>query len=406
MVRLKKITSDMKLCTYVSLFICSIYLSNFFAAVSEVISIPYSLYNTALKAVVVISFVLLIRTILVRVDRNICIYLIISSLVVLLGVVAFPENRSIFLENSVLFFSMCATFYIAISSIRDFGMLLDYLTKMSHIIAGFDFLLLLFIIMGKITTFSNGGYSMGLGYSTALPTMLLIYDGIKKKKALSAIGAMILFLTMIIGGSRGPLFEVVLFFFFVSVKKQGKQKYEKALLIGAFLVAVLACYRPILQVLASLLKLFGIMRTKVIVTMNTSLFYSSGRSEMYETLIQEIIKHPFAVRGINAEWHLLDVYAHNFVLELLYQFGIILGGVLVILVFALMIRCLCMRINNELRILCLCMLFASVPSLLVSGSIWTNFYFWGWIALCHKALSQSVRKLDASGNRIVAAAGC
>jgi len=68
-------------------------------------------------------------------------------------------------------------------------------------------------------------------------------------------------------------------------------------------------------------------------------------------------------------------------LELLYQFGIILGGFLVIFIFILFIFSVFRKQKTTLDNLVFTFAVISIVHLMVSSTLWQNVDFWVWIGL-------------------------
>ena len=100
---------------------------------------------------------------------------------------------------------------------------------------------------------------------------------------------------------------------------------------------------------------------------------------------------PFAVRGINAEWAVIGIYAHNIAVELLYQLGCVAGGAVILFILGRIIRTLTLTELDDQKLLCMIFMFASIPQLMVSGSLWTNYVFWMWSAFMSRLIQDQRR---------------
>ena len=135
-----------------------------------------------------------------------------------------------------------------------------------------------------------------------------------------------------------------------------------------------------LELLSVFLEQYGI-ESRTLDLLQQEEIYTSGRDKLYTKLLEIVLEDPLAVRGICAEWSVIGVYAHNIVLELVYQFGVIGGGCIVLIIFSCAISSFFFTPMNEDGMLELIFACMSLTHLMFSSSLWTNYTFWAWIAL-------------------------
>ncbi len=393
---------ESRLCSFIAAVVFCIFLTNISAGLSYSLGIDFSYVSTLLKVLLGIMFVLRVEIIAKRFNKHLFFYVVISFLVILINYLLFPDlNR--FFKNTVLsFLTFCMTTYLICYSITDFELLKRQLTRISFAISAMTILFLIGVFSGKILSFNDNRYSMGLGYSCTIPAIILTIDAVQKKRMVSIISVIALSVTIVSFGSRGPIIELILFAAFFSVRYLfNKRKYFQSALILLVITVTLLFYKNLLSFFSLLLQRSGI-QSRVIRVLTTQTLYLSGRDTFYEILIPIIRDNPFAIRGINAEWDILGIYAHNFIIELLYQFGIVLGTAIVMLIIVRMVKTLFIKEIDVSGILCLMFMFASIPQLFVSGSLWTSYTFWLWMAIYSKIMTtkQYIGKYDLELRRI------
>ena len=186
---------------------------------------------------------------------------------------------------------------------------------------------------------------------------------------------------MFLYGSRGPLLGISLFIIFFGLRYFFSHKHY---LIGVLLVLMLALilvfHEQILMAIDAFLNGHGIT-SRTAYLFAHSMNHDSGRFDIWKTLWTGIAKDPFLVRGINADYLVVGTYAHNLFIELLYQHGVILGGIGCVLVIYKVFETLRLDGNSAISMLCLVFMFSSIPSLMISGSLWTTQNFWIWLAI-------------------------
>ena len=306
--------------------------------------------------------------------------IIVSFLVISLNLLFFTNSQ--FTDTVITYTTMCLTSFLAIDSLRDFSLLKQYLIKTSRIIAVFGILFLLLGFSNVISSLRIGGYRMGLGYACMTCVMMLLWSFAEKKKIMDLIGAVGLLALILIYGSRGPLVGIFLFAVYFGTRYFHK-KGQNIMCVLLFIVMVVftISFRNIMKTINKLLLGMGISSRTAYLFSDKSLIYGAGRNTIWSAIIEEIEKNPYRMRGINAEYSILGEYAHNMILELIYQFGIVIGGVIIFWLFAKMIETLRLNIEADVSVLCLIFMFACIPSLMFSGSLWVNQNFWIWLAL-------------------------
>ena len=124
-------------------------------------------------------------------------------------------------------------------------------------------------------------------------------------------------------------------------------------------------------------------------------FYSSGRDSIYDNLISSMKEDPIKIRGLYADrvffqfnYKSLDfwvsddnrsrIYAHNVFIEILYDFGILLGGFIVIVIILKiinMIKILLSELSDDIKRIIVCIFSFSFAPTLVSRSFLVYPYF-------------------------------
>lgn len=375
------ISPEVKLCRYIAIVVLFIFLTNLSAGLSTIYAFNAELISNILKIILGILFLFCIPTVVKRFDRHLFVFTCCAVLVTLINCVIFPKLNVYFYNTLIYFFSVCLTTYIICYQIRDYELLIKEITKISYIIAALSFFLLIGIFTGLFHSFNNNVYSMGLGYSCIIPAIFLSIDAVKNKRILSFVGVFFFAALIITVASRGPLVELFLFISFFLIRYLIKQKkYIKGTLLIVGIILLLVFYKDLLLLFGGVLQQRG-LQNRVVRTMTTGSLFLSGRDELYGTLVPEIIKNPFGIRGINAEYAVLGIYAHNFIIELIYQFGLVIGGVIVFFVLWRVGKTVFLKDIDNQKVVCIGLMFACIPQLFVSSSLWTNYIFWMWLAI-------------------------
>lgn len=243
------------------------------------------------------------------------------------------------------------------------------------------------ILIGLLTgLFSLATYETSIGYSALLAEVCLLYK-IREKQG---IGKMIYFaavciylVLVILYGSRGPVLVFVAFTLYDFVYRQ-KQIGAKKKIIVAFFVAIAIVF--IIEYSGSLIYILntelvnGGINSRTLNLLTTNLAHDSGRGEIYSVIINQISEHPFLIRGIASDTVIIadHQYTHNIFLELLYEFGIAVGGIMCIYILRKALTSISFKrfsVDPLESILCI----VAIVQLLFSSTLWMNVVFWLWI---------------------------
>lgn len=109
--------------------------------------------------------------------------------------------------------------------------------------------------------------------------------------------------------------------------------------------------------------------------------FDSGRSILREKVIAAIFKNPLGY-GLSSDVYFAGAYVHNIFLELLVEFGVIFGSILIVALVLLIVKVLVNR-NIEWKIKNVFWLFicASLIKLLISGTYLTDPYVYFMIGM-------------------------
>lgn len=131
----------------------------------------------------------------------------------------------------------------------------------------------------------------------------------------------------------------------------------------------------ILKSLYSLLLRYGIRSRSISLFLRDSV-HLSGRSEIYDLVINEIARNPLIGIGIAGDRLLIGGgYVHNFFIEIIGNFGIIIGSILAIALIIIMLRPLASKELIKYNMVSIWISLGFV-SLMVSGSYLESMNFW------------------------------
>lgn len=372
----EKTISDLLAIIFFSLIIV-----NFSPVVASITGIPHAIVSMSAKIFLVVWGVIKAPVLFRRFKPAMVLLPLIVLSVLFLGLTLFNETLEQLLDTSGQFATLCLPAMIYCFALRDYEQLRKSFVRMSYIISMFTVFIFVLGFSAIRSYFSSETYAMSLGYAYLIPILFLVQDYIAEKKIVSLLCGILLMVFVVAYGSRGPLLGIALF----SIVYLFRHLIRKKKLVPLFIMIVTAIvimsqYELILSMILKMALKLGI-NSRTLLLLSYDLQNDSGRSYIQQPLIREIMAHPLMIRGINADYLLVGIYAHNIVIELLYEFGVILGGAMILYLAWCVARTVFSDITDTEKGVCFIFMCASITELLVSGSLWTCQTFWIWFVL-------------------------
>ncbi len=233
-------------------------------------------------------------------------------------------------------------------------------------------------------------YGLNFGYRVVISLIFFLVLFVYNKKIIDLIFCIVSFLIVLLAGSRGAFVcigSAVLLLYFFSWKHIRNQKklFLRMIFLIILLIIIFHNYTFILNELIRLLEKSNISGRIIQMLLNGTITNDSGREGIYSIAL-EMIRHfkPFGygfygdryVIGRNYYWG----YPHNLFLELLIQYGVILGGFLILILLFNIIRMIIQCNDKSWQLLLITMLCSSMK-LMLSDSFWYYWPFWALIAI-------------------------
>ena len=244
--------------------------------------------------------------------------------------------------------------YIFIGLIIDYEQHKDLLLAISRL-ALFIELFVQFLIQLGITNSmgraddGTSGEQMVAAYDFIFAAMYLFMEAEHSRKAVDVVLASLSFILLLFMGTRGPIVVYGFFImgYFIVFKKYEKFNLSKKILICLFFYLFYSFIDVVLLLLMPLANAIG-FSTRVFDAISSGAFVnleeSNGRDSIWETCFDALKYHPegygwggdrYVVVG---DWYDFFGYAHNFAVEILVQFGWVIGGVMLLSLFILLLR--------------------------------------------------------------------
>lgn len=229
---------------------------------------------------------------------------------------------------------------------------------------------------------------MSFSYNLVFATIFSIVYFFEKKKILSLIAAIIGGIMIFLAGARGPLVCVLfslMAYFLISKASAAKKIFMVLFLLTGGLI-ILLLWTPLLTMLKESADSLGISSRTIDLLLEGDIFSDSSRGEIQQKIIEGFSLLGSGLYGdrVLGENH----YAHNLVIELIAQWGYLLGAVLFAGLGVLFFQGFRTK-NARLQLLIMVFFSAGFVKLMFSGSYLShNAVFFALLAACVNAIEE------------------
>lgn len=266
-----------------------------------------------------------------------------------------------------------------------------------------NILILIYILCSPIfLTMNFDSYDSGtlMSYSyVVLPLIIAIIIkitllGVKKKKEWILILLALPYLYFIFTYSSRNIYLASLFCLIVCLVMK-KKVYVKVIILAIMMILMFVVFQNALNILYSIqTELSKFDLSFKIIDKNIELIeredISNGRDVIYKKALQGIKEVPILGRGIASFNETYGTYPHNFILQMLYE-----GGIVLLLIFSVPIlyagyvMIFGKNISRQNEFLLVFLFCNAIIRLLISFEYWRELYFWMLITLSLTMLASS-----------------
>ncbi len=251
----------------------------------------------------------------------------------LLTVLIYPQNVEYITYNYSYYIAFCIpAFFIGLSCNEFDDNMFRIIANVSciSIVASYVFT---FMYVSKNSTVVD---ELGQSYSVLLCTLMIGGYYFSKKKKIYLIMYLLGVIYALSLGSRGPIIcvcvhSVLCLFFSSKLRLPNKIAISFAIFLVVMIVLKTSIYNDFLITVQRLLKQNN-MSTRVIdfLLSGEYISHTSGRDEIYDQLFILLRERPLVGYGLFGEWPFIHWNAHELYLEVLFEYGYILGSILII----------------------------------------------------------------------------
>lgn len=307
----------------------------------------------------------------------------IAIFVFMINYLLFQNNQVYIRELIFPFFFMCLPAFVYSMSLDDWNVLKQVMKKASFVIFIFGTILGILIFSGGATV---GAYSMSLSYYMLLPTIMYIDDFFDNLSLRALLFSLVSLLVILALGSRGALLCTAVFVVLKFIKSNSKLNFKRVffyLVLFGMSISMIVNFDRILEFIQYFLLKFGINSRSIMLLLRDNIFLSSGRNSIYQNLTGEISNNPLFGIGLGGDRVDGLGYAHNLFLEVMADFGVIAGVIIIIALILLILNSLLIKDKEKYNML-IVWLGLGFVDLMVSGSYLIDMKFWILIGMLTK----------------------
>ncbi len=303
-----------------------------------------------------------------------------------------PEANQGVIVDVVVF---CIPCFLLAGCVRDFSSVYKYLLLIMQIAPYFHILSFLFLDSGQLD--EDEAYSQSMSYRYLFPAIVLLSDVLSRFSFKSLIPFVICLFLIIAYGARGPLASLFLFavlYWLVMFRNIGiKKLILPILLFAALAIYVITHFEQVIDYLVNQMSSLNSSVRIFQMVMDESVVEDEARGNYAAQCLKRVMENPFWGTGpVNDRVYLWNIYhsdrgvasmyPHNFFVEILTQFGLFFGIVLIAVFLHNIYKSLKETANIETLKLLLVFIGAYFFPLMFSGSYIETKGFYILIAFC------------------------
>lgn len=267
------------------------------------------------------------------------------------------------------------------------------------------YLLLFWSLLRIKSSISNGGftrvfengviskntYDMAVGYRLLFVSIIFMLEAIKKeyryRKFWFIFLSFVSTILMFVFGSRSAFISLIIFwtlyyFFYKNETNNIKSIIKKISWTIFFLItsSILASEK-ILVITSNILEKVGLKSRMLNSLIEGNITLDSGRNRLWAMAIEMIQENPILGAGVYADRAKGGIYCHQIILEILLDFGMIFGTMIILYMIIMSTKMLLKCWNKEWKLLFLIFFSLTIIRLNISSSFWYDTNFWICIAI-------------------------
>lgn len=256
----------------------------------------------------------------------------------------------------------------------------------------------------------NAEYDLGLGYSLAFVTLVFASRYMQKKNLIHLAASIFALLLTVQNGSRGALLCIFLFVFLnFIIKREDSFKNKPKFYLSIMFIIMISVYvyfnyNLILKNIGELFTQMGLSSRTINAMINGTLTEDNGRSIIVRRAYTAIKEGGFWGLGAYGDRPYIAPYywwgyCHNIFLEILCNFGLFFGSILILILVYSIVNIL-LKKKNIYYTYTFIVFLCSCAKMLLSDTIWGYPDFWAFLGIMfmYPKYGKLVKKIDKQKN--------
>lgn len=313
---------------------------------------------------------------------------IIYFIFILISLRVVPEIKYLLSDPIQTFLSRCIVAFYFAYIIKDYKKMFDSFKK--YIGIAIIYCVLYIVFQKKVANIMN---YMQFADSLLFISIVCFILGWLEKKKKYYLAFLIFCFAILLYGSRSPLICIVVAITIITCTSIFFQKIKIQTILSFLMIIILSCIMVFfdgISILITMLHLLFPTSRTIALLMNNRISYDSERNVYYRHILSIFTDNPYKFRGLFSDRVYLGKYfehsisdstgsyVHNIIIEIIFQWGAVIGVTLLILLGILVIKKYVYILKNK-DIYGICFFGLTVSTtvtLFFSSSYLSNYYFW------------------------------
>lgn len=276
-------------------------------------------------------------TSIIQMPSQVALYVIFMAFCYLFSLLVFPNNRDYLLgERAKLYFWIRGIPALIVSStVKEKKIMYSVLYKLSFVVVAAQAFISIVVHMG-VTWYDRSNY-MEVSYQLLLPAVLFLLK--KDKKKIDWLFMIVAIFIIVFEGARWTVFGVAACILYIIVKNLDKLRYKLLLsVIVVFCAFIILNLNYVIDSFLGFAQLHN-LQGHFVRTLRAGRLFETDRIDYYDIIFGMLKSNPFGGYGLGADrYYLNGSYAHNIAIEIIFDFGIILGFIVMVFIIHSIIK--------------------------------------------------------------------
>ena len=274
-----------------------------------------------------------------------------------------PENQLYLDEIAITFLFNCLPFYL-VGRIINYDRTKHFITLLS-VLSIASFVILRYVLGNGMTEIKGG--DMYAAYTIMPFVILMILDSFKTHNFISIITSLFSFILLLSLGNRGSVLYTTIFMLICIMNFLNKKSVVSRIFVLILMIIMVYFFIGVfLENIYTRFEEIGVS-TRVFDMMDDEGINTSGRDYITHSLLTKLGEN-YGGYGLMGDRLFIGTYSHNIILEILFSFGYIMGGIIVLVLIVLLVKAYIKCRNSNVGLFYLALICFGILPLMTSDS--------------------------------------